>query len=191
MTIGKATTDSPRSVERADFIQAMRSLASSVTVVTTGGAAGCHGATVSAFCSVSADPPMVLVCLNAESRIAQTVAENGGFCVNVLDHSKQELADRFAGRFDNVLQDRFDGVDLEDGVVKAPIITGCTAFRCDVNDSYLSGSHMIFIGRVVEIKGNIPEPLIYYNGNYHHLGPKNLPDSSHEPATVLHARRAG
>jgi flavin reductase (DIM6/NTAB) family NADH-FMN oxidoreductase RutF len=48
-------------VARDPFIRAMRGVANSVAIVTTDGVAGRHGATVSAFCSVSADPPSVLV----------------------------------------------------------------------------------------------------------------------------------
>ena len=71
------------SVPRKSFISAMRRVASSVTVVTTDGPGGRHGATVSAFYSV-ADPPSALVCLKADSRIARSVsARNGVFCVNV------------------------------------------------------------------------------------------------------------
>ena len=93
-------------VDRASFIKAMRNVANSVTVVTTNGEAGCHGGTVSAFCSVSADPPTVLVCLMDSSRIAQTTLQNGNFCVNVLPYASQHVADRFAGRHDNEVADR-------------------------------------------------------------------------------------
>ena len=60
--------------QRTAFIHAMRGVAASVTVVTTNGKAGRRGATVSAFCSVSADPPTILVCLNKSSGIADAVA---------------------------------------------------------------------------------------------------------------------
>ena len=60
---------------RDNFLQAMRRVASSVTVVTTDGPHGRHGATVSAFCSVSADPPSVLICLRADSRIESRIQE--------------------------------------------------------------------------------------------------------------------
>ena len=69
---------------RDAFITAMRQVAATVTVVTTDGPAGQSGATVSAFTSLSADPPSVLVCLKADSRIAKAVRDNGVFCVNIL-----------------------------------------------------------------------------------------------------------
>ena len=76
---------------RQDFINAMRTVASSVSVVTTDGPVGRHGATVSAFCSVSADPPTLLVCLNSGSRIARTVAENGQFYPKKIQATLEEI----------------------------------------------------------------------------------------------------
>lgn len=157
-------------VDRADFIKAMRSVANSVTVVTTNGVAGQHGGTVSAFCSVSADPPTVLVCLMDSSRIAQDTLRNGNFCVNVLPYSSQHIADRFAGRHDAEVADRFDGIAHEPGLDAMPIIENSTAFACQLHETMLTGSHRIFVGRVIEVKEGIPEPLIYFNGQYGRVG---------------------
>jgi flavin reductase (DIM6/NTAB) family NADH-FMN oxidoreductase RutF len=162
-----------RTVGREAFIKSMGTLASSVTVVTTDGIAGCHGATVSAFSSVSADPPTVLVCLHGNSRIAETVNSNRLFSVNVLPVSEQEIANRFAGRVDSDSRNRFEGIDIE-ACNTGPVIKGSTTFCCEVTENIVSGSHTIFIGRVLEVKGAIPEPLIYYSGNYHHLGAINV-----------------
>ena len=89
--------------QRTAFIHAMRGVAASVTVVTTNGKAGQRGATVSAFCSVSADPPTILVCLNKSSGIADAVAENGLFNVNILRNDQAMIARRFAGNDDGQL----------------------------------------------------------------------------------------
>jgi len=155
---------------RATFIRAMRAVASSVTVVTTDGAAGRHGATVSAFCSVSADPPTVLVCLKADSRIARSVAANGAFCVNVLPRAREDIADRFAGRDDHRLSDRFEGIDCAGK--PAPVIAGATAFLCRLQDSHESGTHRIFIGHVTQVLEGAAEPLAYLNGAYHRVVPQ-------------------
>ena len=68
-------------------------MAATVTVVTTDGPAGMAGATVSAFTSLSADPPSVLVCLKADSRIAQTVRDNG---VGVANSQQAQIFELFA-----------------------------------------------------------------------------------------------
>jgi len=159
-------------VDRGDFLNAMRAVANSVTVVTTAGKAGRHGGTVSAFCSVSADPPTVLVCLHGDSRIAETVEENGRFCVNVLPTSNQHASDRFAGRHDHEVTDRFEGIafDTIEGV--APILAGSTAFCCDIKETVSSGTHRIFIGRVMSVKAGQPDPLLYFDGTYRQMGKK-------------------
>ncbi|MGB1009627.1 MAG: flavin reductase family protein [Thiolinea sp.] len=159
-------TTKASTVDRNDFITAMRAVANSVTVVTTNGEAGCHGGTVSAFCSVSADPPTILVCLMDSSRIAQTTLKNGNFCVNVLPWSGQHVADRFAGRHDHELKDRFSGIAHKPGPDALPIIENSTAFACQLHETMLTGSHRIFVGRVIDVKAGIPEPLIYFNGRY-------------------------
>ena len=167
-------SDSPNSdcAPRADFISAMRNVASSVTVVTTDGPAGRHGATVSAFCSVSADPPSALVCLRADSRIALAVAANGAFCVNVLPQSHQEISDRFAGCHDDRVADRFDGVDCVAADGAGPAIAEATTFSCLLKETVEFGSHRIFVGQVVRVREGAPAPLAYLNGAYHRVVPQ-------------------
>ena len=162
------TNESPHAT-RQTFIDAMRVVANSVTVVTSDGSAGRHGATVSAFSSVSADPPTILVCLRSQSRIAHAVAENGVFCVNVLPRSSQDIAERFAGCHDARIENRFEGIRTESAYGSAPAIEGATAFSCVVEQVVTSGSHRIFIGLVCEVRRGVPEPLTYFDGKYHHI----------------------
>lgn len=155
-----------RLAPREKFIGAMRQVASSVTVVTTEGSAGRFGATVSAFSSVSADPPTVLVCLYAESRIARAVSENKRFAVNVLPEDCAEIADRFAGRHDDVVDDRFDGITCSG---EMPLIEGAVAFECDLQQTVRSGSHLILIGHVRDVQTVQTAPLTYRDGAYHRV----------------------
>lgn len=159
-------------VPREDFISAMRTVASSVTVVTTDGGAGRFGATVSAFSSVSADPPAVLVCLYAESRIARSVKLNGRFCVNILPERSSEIADRFAGRHDGWINDRFDGIDCYDTPGMAPAIDGATVFACELQQSVRSGSHLVVIGHVKDVLSGQSRPLTYRDSCYHRVVPQ-------------------
>ncbi|MCV2872491.1 flavin reductase family protein [Defluviimonas sp. WL0050] len=160
-----AGTDVPRDA----FVRAMRMVASSVTVVTTDGPSGRHGATVSAFTSVSADPPTILVCLRADSRIAQAVEGNGQLCVNVLPSESRAIADRFAGKDDAWLDDRFSGIDCFGRPGAAPQIDGATIFAGSVEQSLLSGSHRIFIIRIATVREGMDQPLTYLDGAYHRV----------------------
>src|SRR5690242_19206043 len=83
---------------RAQFIEAMGRTVTSVTVVTTIGPGGRCGLTVSAVASVSADPPMLMVCINRRSPAAAAIRRNGVFCVNLLAAHQAPLSDTFAGR---------------------------------------------------------------------------------------------
>ncbi len=163
------TTVDERTVTRACFLEAMRSVASSVTIVTSDGPAGCHGATVSAFCSVSADPPSALVCLDARSRIAEIVRENRAFCVNVLPEDRADLSERFAGRLDSWIADRMAETHWSRSRHPAPKLPEATAFSCELVRTVTEGSHIVCIGRVTEVQIGAEAPLIYHQRTYRRL----------------------
>ena len=121
-------TEAPQETRqhRTAFISAMRGVGASVTVVTTNGKARRRGATVSAFCSVSADPPTILVCLNGSSGIAEAVAENRLFNVNILRADQKVIAQRFSGRDDGHVTDRFYNIDCDASEI--PEITGSMVY---------------------------------------------------------------
>lgn len=154
-------------VPRDAFLAAMRRVASTVTVVSTLGPDGPLGATVSAFTSVSADPPTVLVCLHADSRIAAAVALEGTFDVTVLPQSAGFLAERFAGRHDDRVRDRFDGLarDGADGTRFA--CDGATVFRCRVSERVERATHALFLGLVHEVHVGEAMPLGWLDGAFH------------------------
>ncbi|MBS0374375.1 MAG: flavin reductase family protein [Proteobacteria bacterium] len=164
----------------------MRRVAHSVTVATTDGPAGRHGATVSSFCSVSADPPLVLVCLRAESRIAATVRANGAFCVNVLHETGAPLAERFAGRPD-AAADRLDGIDAARGAGGAPVLADAVAaFSCRVAEVTCAGTHLVVVGEVLAVAAGEAAPLLYVDGDYaaargrpHVLSAPGVADADH------------
>src|SRR4051812_1143680 len=84
------------------YIHAMGAAVTGVTVVTTTTPAdGPIGRTVSAMCSVSAEPPLLLVSIRSQSPLATAIAERGAFAVNVLSGEQAALAESFAGRGDD------------------------------------------------------------------------------------------
>jgi flavin reductase (DIM6/NTAB) family NADH-FMN oxidoreductase RutF len=152
-------------VSKQRFVTAMRDVASSVTVVTTDGHAGCHGATVSAFCPVSDAPPTVLVCLNAGSRIADKVGTNQNFCLNVINQEHHHLIQRFSGGDDEWLADRFDGIKLNQPVQgHAPALADCIALVCDVVRIVHQHSHIVVFGEVTHIIQPETTPIVYVHG---------------------------
>lgn len=135
---------------RNAFLRAMAEAATSVTLVTTDGPAGRFGVTVSAFASVSADPPMLLACINRKSPAAAAVRRNGGFCVNVLSAAQSHLADIFAGRSERFRPYDFDCAEWRRAEGGWRLDEAVASFDCALDREVAAGSHQILIGRVLE-----------------------------------------
>lgn len=146
----------------------MRHFPTGVTVVTSLREGEPRGLTVSAFASVSADPPMVLICINREARSYLYISSSKVFCVNILAGDQRHLAERFSGK---LRERQFEGVEYEAGVTGAPVLRGTVAhLDCEVLDEHHAGSHSIFIGRVLSAQSRVGSPLGYYNGEFHDFG---------------------
>lgn len=167
----KVQDTSPEALLKETFLEGMRNVAHSVTVVTTNGPAGLYGATVSAFSSVSVDPPMVLICLMDGSRISEAVAANQRFAVNVLAPDQTNVAERFAGMHDNKIDDRFEGIDFTDWGDGLPILDKTTAFHCEVDSVIHSATHKIYFGAVTSTHAHDGDPMIYMDRKFRSLAP--------------------
>jgi len=158
-------------VDRAAFLEAMRCAVSSVTVVTTDGPAGRAGLTISAMCSLSADPPAVLVCVNRLSPVLGIIQANGNFCVNLLGLEHRKVADVFAGRIPALRNDRFACAQWESGATGAPaLVDALTALDCELVSHTSFASHEVLIGRVVDLRMRHQDPLIYVDRSYYGVG---------------------
>ena len=150
-------------------LRKMRGLfASGVTAVTTALDGRLRGVTVSAFTSVSLDPPLVLIALANEATMRDMLAESGIFAVNLLSDDQEFLSERFAARAP-IVNEEFEGVPYRAQATGAPILEKSLAwYDCRVEAIYGGGDHTIFVGRV-EALGFGDEgrrPLIYLAGRY-------------------------
>ena len=109
------------------FLAAMRMAVTGVSVVTTDGAAGRFGITVSSVSSVSAEPPLVLTCINRKSPATEAIDANLQFCVNMLACSQREYAATFSGRPESGLPFAFDEEKWSTGRTGLPILEGALA----------------------------------------------------------------
>lgn len=154
-------------VLRERFVNAMAHAVNGVNVVTTDGHAGQFGLTVSSATSVSADPPMMLVCINRGNPTGAAVRNNGVFCINMLSIKQSKTAELFAGRQKLGKPYDFNRVDWEQGMTGSPYLSKALAnFDCVVEKSIEAGSHTIFIGRVVATVAKDAAPLLYSNRTY-------------------------
>jgi len=153
---------------RDRFLEGMSHAASTVNVVTTAGSAGRAGVTVSAMCSVSADPPSLLVCVHHQSHAASVIRENGVLCVNVLRDAQSFIADTFAGRIEAPGGDKFACAEWRAGETGAPVLADAlVAFDCRVGEHVRWGTHYIFVAEVLDIVlQESGPPLIYANRAY-------------------------
>ncbi len=127
------------------FKEAMSRFASGVTVVIGRVDGELHGMTVAAFASVSAEPPMVLVCLALSSQLGASVRVGDSLSVSILPGGAEALALRFAG-MDSHEGSRFDGVALEAEGGAVPLISGAAAgLLARVQTITDAGDHRVFL----------------------------------------------
>ena len=152
------------SVSEDEFRSALSRFASGVSVVTTKDAAGTlHGITVSAFCSVSLAPPLVLICIEKATASHYAFLESNVFVVNILDENQEYLSERFAAPS----SDKFGDIEFQPGLDSVPVLRNALAnLECRLTDAYRAGDHSIFIGEVEKVFIRDGEPLMYFRGSY-------------------------
>lgn len=146
------------------FRSALGRFASGVTVVTTCAADSTdHGMTASAFCSVSLDPPLILVCVEKIATMHDAITSCAHFAVNVLAHNQEQVARRFAESEGN----RFAGIGFTRGAHAVPVIDDVLAvLECRRAAAYDGGDHTIIVGEVATAVWRDDKPLLYYRGGY-------------------------
>jgi flavin reductase (DIM6/NTAB) family NADH-FMN oxidoreductase RutF len=152
------------------FLDAMSSVACTVNVITTDGAAGRAGMTVSAMSSVSADgdKPVLLVCLHHKAHACDIIRKNNVFCVNVLNDTQKDISDIFAGRVDISPDARFSHADWIKMPSGSPRLSSpLAAFDCQILSAERIGTHYVCMGAVQDVfKADDGVPLIYANRSY-------------------------
>jgi flavin reductase (DIM6/NTAB) family NADH-FMN oxidoreductase RutF len=174
----------------------MGRFATGVTVVTTRSDKGLSGLTVNSFCSVSLDPPLVLVCVDLTSNTLSYIRESAAFAVNILTNQQEDFSRCFATSTEERYT-YFCHASFHVAATGSPILDGTLAFiDTRVVAEYPGGDHVIFLGQVEAMgvggqvafsdetgaersdllsnNGNVATedpaaPLAYYRGQYRHL----------------------
>ena len=156
-------------ISSEDFRKALRHFPAGVTIVTMKGGNKTHGLTVSAFASVSAEPPLIMVIIeNRHHAYSILQEEDAVFAVNILGEEHEETCRRFGAK----AGDRFEGVGWKPGKTGSPILADAIAYvDCVIEAEHEAGDHMIVVGRVVDV-GQPAEggPLLFWRGGYARLG---------------------
>lgn len=152
-------------IEAETLRQILRRFAAGVTVITSVNEEGAPvGMTATAFSSVSIDPPMILICVDATARTRLAIERAGRFAVNVLADAQEDMSKRFASKD----TDKFTGVAWHaGGATGMPVLDGALgAVECLVDQAVAAGTHIVYIGAVQAGSVGAGEPLIYYEGAY-------------------------
>src|SRR5579862_4374796 len=174
-----------------EFRPTLARFATGVTVVATAFEDRFYGLTVNAFCSVSLEPPLVLISLENASQTLSALRRSQVFSVNILTSAQQELSRRFA-RKEAEVHKSFDDIPLHRGETGAPLFDEALAYiECQVAAEYPGGDHTLLLGQVVslfycdeeEMGEDAPQPLLYISSHYRSLAsPERLNRRVEAPA---------
>ncbi|WP_128377275.1 flavin reductase family protein [Streptomyces cavernae] len=152
-----------------EFRDVLAHLPAGVSVITTDGPLGPAGMTASAVCSLSMDPPLVLVCLANRSRTLARLLDHGTFAVNVLRQDQEHIARKFADP-DTGGHNRFAAAAHRHEADGALILDDALAWlSCRVEETHPGGDHMIVTGRIRALGHTHSRPLIWYARRFNSL----------------------
>jgi flavin reductase (DIM6/NTAB) family NADH-FMN oxidoreductase RutF len=150
------------------FRSVLGRFASGVTVMTMRDASGHdHGMTVSAFCSVSLQPPLVLACIDRTAEMHDLLAPGTPVVFNILAAHQEALSRRFS-ELEGTR--RFDGVGFTRDARGIPVLDDVLAWLiCDLVARHDAGDHGIFLAAASDAHVRDMRPLLYYRGGYAEL----------------------
>lgn len=157
-----------RSVEPSTFKAAMRNLAGGVCIIATGAGRGKRGLTVTAVCSLTMEPPRILVCVNKTADGHDHILRNGVFSLSVLASEHRRLAEVFSGQDGSKGSVRFEGDRWKMSEHEAPVLADALCgLVCEVADTLDMGSHTVVVGLVVDAAHREEgEALLYHRGKF-------------------------
>ena len=140
--------------------------ATGVTIITARHGNDLHGMTASAVSSLSADPPLLLVCVDHRATMCDFLKKAGSFAVNVLTRQQEPLSNRFASRGPK----EFSDIPLRDSQTGSPVFAEALAYaECNIRHILPGGDHDIFVGEIIAGAGFEGDPLLHYKGKYRSL----------------------
>lgn len=147
------------------YRKALGHFTSGVTVITTAIQGSVHGMTANAFCSVSLNPPLVLISIDKKAAMHELLAQSGLYGVSVLAQNQEAYSRHFAGQLQENLPILFTWRE------NCPLLAGTLAqLVCRVTDIHPAGDHTLYIGQVEYLRySDEHAPLLFYSGKYQAL----------------------
>jgi flavin reductase (DIM6/NTAB) family NADH-FMN oxidoreductase RutF len=152
------------SIEPDEFRSVLGRFASGVTILTARDDGGRdHGMTVSAFCSLSLAPPLVLACIDQATDMHGVLRTATHFGISILSDGQEALSRRFA----ELPSNRFDGIGYSRGESGVVLLEDALAhLECRLISRHAEGDHVIYVGEVERADAMKGMPLLYYRGGY-------------------------
>ena len=156
-----------RAITPTQFRQALGNYATGVAIISARGADRRPiGMTVNSFASVSLEPPLVLWSVDEASPLFDAFVLVEHYAVQILRQDQQRLAHRFSD--DNI--DKFAGLTIGEGIADLPLLTECSVLlQCEVVNRHKEGDHVILIARVVEVRAESSDPLVFFASRFRRL----------------------
>jgi len=164
------------SLDPNDFRRAMGCFATGVTVITVDQDGEIHGMTANAFCSVSLDPMLVLVCVDHRARTHTHLHARKRFGVNVLRSDQQAVSEYYARSMAPHQHAEAAGAKFDRTEHGTPVLHGALAYlECKLHSTQAAGDHTIFIAEVEDVVVREGEPLLYFRSQYREMAAEPSP----------------
>jgi len=163
-------------VTQAEFRRAMGSFATGVTVITVDYEGEVQGMTANAFCSVSLEPLLVLVCVDHKARTNAHLHARKRFGVNILAENQRAISEYYARplpKHEHAEQEA--GARFDRTAQGTPVLHGTLAYlECRLHSTQDAGDHTIFIAEVEDVVVWEGNPLLYFRGQYREIGSEKV-----------------
>jgi len=170
--MSQRTSQTPTTMNAADFRRAMGNFATGVTIITLDLEGEIHGMTANAFASVSLEPLLVLVCVDHKTRTHAHLHSKKRFGVNVLAKDQRAISEYYArpARTHEHAEEEA-GARFERTRHGTPMLNGALAYmECRLHSAEEAGDHTIFIAEVEDVVVREGEPLLFFRGKYRKVG---------------------
>lgn len=158
-----ATRSQAPVVTDEEFRTALRQVATPVGIVTARAGKARAGVTLTAISSVTAAPPVLLVCVNRDAEVARLIARSGAFAVSFLTQDQYRFAHLFAPA--GQVATGFAEGSWTSMTTGSPVLEGCVAgFDCELENTVSTGSHDVHFGRIVGVTSQMQDVLLYHDG---------------------------
>ena len=141
--------------------------ASGLTIITMRSGHADFGMTVSSFCSLSLDPPLVVACIDRKAEMHDLLTGGQRIVVNILSATQEPLSRRFSEEHG---ARRFEGIGFsrnENGIVLLDDVLA--RLDCRVTERYAGGDHTLVVAEVDGATTRDLRPLLHYRGGYAEL----------------------